>query len=100
MLTLESVGGEGSADVTVWATDPRGRSAVADFAVFTDYGDSIEWAAAASVGDTIQWVLGRGDQDYFEVSVPTDAFRLRAFTQGDTDPDGGIVRRERHPYRA
>lgn len=89
-LTLESVGGEGSADVTVWATDPRGRSAVADFAVFTDYGNSIELAAAASVGDTIQGVLGRADEDYFEVSVPTDAFRLRAFTQGDTDPEGAL----------
>ena len=90
VLTLESVGGEGSTDVTVWATAPRGRSAVADFAVFTDYGNSIELAAAASVGDTIQGVLGRGDQDYFEVSVPTDAFRLRAFTQGDTDPVGAL----------
>lgn len=90
VLTLESVGGEGSTDVTVWATAPRGRSAVADFAVFTDYGNSIELAAAASVGDTIQGVLGRGDQDYFEVSVPTAAFRLRAFTQGDTDPVGAL----------
>ncbi len=90
VLTLESVGGEGSTDVTVWATAPRGRSAVADFAVFTDYGGSIELAAAASVGDTIQGVLGRGDEDYFEVFVPTDAFRLRAFTQGDTDPVGAL----------
>ena len=90
VLTLESVGGEGSTDVTVWATAPRGRSAVADFAVFTDFGGSIELAAAASVGDTIQGVLGRGDEDYFEVSVPTDAFRLRAFTQGDTAPVGAL----------
>ena len=91
VMTLKSVGGEGSADVTVWATDPRGRSDVADFAVVTDYGDSIEWAAAASVGDTIRGVLVRnGDRDYFEFSVPTDAFRLRAFTQGDSDPVGAL----------
>lgn len=90
VLTLASVGGEGSVDVTVWATDPRGRSAVVDFAVFTDYGGSIELAAAAAVGDTIRGVLSRGDQDYFEFSVPTDVFRLRAFTQGDTDPEGAL----------
>ena len=90
VLTLESVGGEGSANVTVWATDPRGRSAVVDFAVCTDYGNSIELAAAATVGDTIQGGLGRGDQDYFEFSVPADVFRLRAFTQGDAGPEGAL----------
>lgn len=90
VLTLESVGDEGSAEVTVWATDPRGRSAVVDFAVFTDYGDSIELAAATAVGDTIRGGLGRGDQDYFVFSVPADVFRLRAFTEGDTGPEGAL----------
>ena len=90
VLTLESVGNEGSADVIVWATDPRGRSAVVDFTVFTDYGGSIELAAAAAVGDTIRGNLGRGDEDYFEVSVPTDVFRLRAFSEGDTGPEGAL----------
>lgn len=90
VLTLASVGGEGSADVTVWATDPRGRSAVVDFAVFTDYGNLIELAAAAAVGDTIRGELGRGDDDYFEFSVPTDVFRLRVFTQGDAHAVGAL----------
>ena len=90
VLRLASVGGEGSANVTVWATGPRGRSDIADFAVITDYGDSIEWAAAASVGDTIPGALERGDRDYFELSVPTDVFRLRAFTEADTDTEGAL----------
>lgn len=90
VMTLKSVGGEGSADVTVWATDPGGRSDVADFAVITDYGNSIELAAAASVGDTVLGSLVRGDQDYFEVSIPTDVFRLRAFSEADTDTEGAL----------
>ena len=91
VLTLESVGGEGSADVTVWATDPRGRSAVVDFEVVTDYGNSIELAAATAIGDTIRGDLDRGgDDDFFEFSVPTDVFRLRALTQGDADPEGAF----------
>ncbi len=87
-LKLHAAGGEGSADVTVTASDPAGRFAIVSFAVIADYGDSIAAAAAVSIGDTMRGSLTRQDQDYFEFDVPADGFAVRAFAQGDTDTDG------------
>ena len=58
-----------------------------------DHGNSIATATPVAIGATVQGVLTQGDEDYFEIPVPTDGFRLSVFTEGDTDTHGTLFDR-------
>ena len=58
-----------------------------------DHGNSIATATPVAIGATVQGVLTEGDEDYFEIPVPTDGFRLSVFTEGDTDTYGTLFDR-------
>ena len=55
-----------------------------------DHGNSIATATPVAIGATVQGVLTEGDEDYFEIPVPTDGFRLGVFTEGNTDTYGTL----------
>lgn len=80
---------EGSVDVMLRATDPRGQSAVIGFQATTEYGDSLRFAAPISVGDTVAIVSSRrSDDEYFVFTVPTEGYRLAMYTEGELDIRG------------
>ena len=58
-----------------------------------DHGNSIATATPVAIGATVQGVLTAWDEDYFEIPVPTDGFRLGVFTEGDTDTHGTLFDR-------
>ena len=72
--------------------DPGDYSLVVEEAA-PDHGNSIATATPVAIGATVQGVLTEGDEDYFEIPVPTDGFRLSVFTEGDTDTYGTLFDR-------
>ena len=75
-----------------FAGDPGDYSLVVEEAA-PDHGNSIATATPVAIGATVQGVLTEGDEDYFEIPVPTDGFRLSVFTEGDTDTYGTLFDR-------
>ena len=73
--------------------DTGDYSLVVEEAAPDDHGNSIATATPVAIGATVQGVLTQGDEDYFEIPVPTDGFRLGVFTQGDTDTHGTLFDR-------
>ena len=87
--------GNGTATITASAGDARGTATVmvVEEAAPDDHGNSIATATPVAIGATVQGVLTEGDEDYFEIPVPTDGFRLGVFTEGDTDTYGTLFDR-------
>ena len=87
--------GNGTATITASAGDARGTATVTvvEEAAPDDHGNSIATATPVAIGATVQGVLTEGDEDYFEIPVPTDGFRLGVFTEGDTDTHGTLFDR-------
>ena len=87
--------GNGTATITASAGDARGTATVTvvEEAAPDDHGNSIATATPVAIGATVQGVLTEGDEDYFEIPVPTDGFRLSVFTEGDTDTYGTLFDR-------
>ena len=86
--------GNGTATITASAGDARGTATVTVVEeAAPDHGNSIATATPVAIGATVQGVLTEGDEDYFEIPVPTDGFRLSVFTEGDTDTYGTLFDR-------
>ena len=87
--------GNGTATITASAGDARGTATVTvvEEAAPDDHGNSIATATPVAIGATVQGVLTEGDEDYFEIPVPTDGFRLSVFTEGDRDTYGTLFDR-------
>ena len=87
--------GNGTATITASAGDARGTATVTvvEEAAPDDHGNSIATATPVAIGATVQGVLTEGDEDYFEIPVATDGFRLSVFTEGDTDTYGTLFDR-------
>ena len=84
---------EGTATITASAGDARGTATVTvveEVVAPDDHGNSIATATPVAIGATVQGVLTEGDEDYFEIPVPTDGFRLGVFTEGNTDTYGTL----------
>ena len=84
---------EGTATITASAGDARGTATVTvveEVVAPDDHGNSIATATPVAIGATVQGVLTEGDEDYFEIPVPTDGFSLGVFTEGNTDTYGTL----------
>ena len=86
---------EGVATITASAGGAQGTAVVTvmqEEAGPDDHGNSITTATPVAIGVTVQGVLEtEGDEDYFEIPVPTDGFRLGVFTEGNTTDTYGTL---------